>query len=181
VAWFVKYSIVLVSRRKNMGWFAEDVMTSDVLCVLEELDVRDLAMLLLEKNVTGAPVTTKEGKLVGVVSQTDLLRYHVGRESELVVESDFYSAARMEGSHLPQGFQIIDVGSATVADIMTPVIYSVFERSPIEDVARIMREKRVHRVIVEREGRIVGLISALDLIAALFSTPDRLTTGPVSR
>jgi CBS domain-containing protein len=51
------------------------------------------------------------------------------------------------------------------------VIHSVKEKTPIADVARLMREKHVHRVIVERGGKVVGILSALDLIAALFAAP----------
>jgi CBS-domain-containing membrane protein len=154
-----------------MKLLAEDLMTRNVLCVFSGLDLRDLTKLLLDRGVTGAPVTSQDGTLLGVVSQTDLLRYHLSRDAELVLESDFYDTARMEGSHLPRGFQIMDTGTAKVSDVMTPVIYSVKERTPIEDVARLMREKHVHRIIVERGRKAVGLISALDLIAALFATP----------
>jgi CBS domain-containing protein len=154
-----------------MKLMAQDLMTRNVLCVASGLDLRELEKLLLDHGVTGAPVTSEDGTLVGVVSQTDLLRHHSSRDAELVLESDFYGTARMEGSHLPMGFQIADRGTANVSDVMTPVIYSVKERTPIEDVARLMREKRVHRIIVERGGKVVGLLSALDLIAALFAPP----------
>ena len=154
-----------------MKLLAEDLMTRNVLCVHAGLDLRDLMKLFLDGGVTGAPVTSENGKLLGVVSQTDLLRYGVSRDSELVMDSDFYATARMEGSHLPKGFQIVDTGTGTVADVMTPVIYSVKESAPIEDVARLMREKRVHRIIVERGGKVAGLISALDLITALYALP----------
>jgi CBS domain-containing protein len=157
----------------TMNLSAEDLMTRNVLCVFAELDLRDLAKLLLDRGITGAPVTSEDGTLVGVVSQTDLLRYNLSRDSELVMESDFYETARIEGSQLPKGFQILDTRTAKVADVMTPVIYSVKESAPIEDVARLMREKRVHRIIVERARRVVGLISALDLIAALFAAPQQ--------
>jgi CBS domain-containing protein len=61
-----------------------------------------------------------------------------------------------------------------VSDVLTPVVYSVKEKTPIETIARIMRSKRIHRVIVERNHRVVGIISALDLVAVL-------STGAVRR
>lgn len=154
---------------KNL--LAEDLMTRNVLCVYGGLDLRDLMKLFLDRDVTGAPVTSKDGTLLGVVSQTDLLRYDSSRNSELIVESDFYLTARVEGSYLARGYQILDTGTATVKDVMTPAIYTVKESAPIEDVARMMREKRVHRIIVERDRKVVGLISALDLITALYAAP----------
>jgi CBS domain-containing protein len=159
-----------------MKLLAEDLMTRNVLCVLAGLDLRDLAKLLLENEVSGAPVTAADGTLLGVVSQTDLLRHHVTQDAELVLESDFYGTARIEGSHLPRGFQIVDAAAGKVSDVMTPLIHSVKEKTPIADVARLMREKHVHRIIVERGGKVVGLISALDLIAALFAAPKAKRT-----
>jgi CBS domain-containing protein len=154
-----------------MKLLAQDLMTRNVLCVSSGLDLRELEKLLLDHGVTGAPVTSEDGTLLGVVSQTDLLRHHSSQDSELVLESDFYGTARIEGSHLPRGFQIVDRGNARVSDVMTPIIYSVRERTSIADAARLMREKRVHRLIVERGGKVVGLLSALDLVAALFASP----------
>jgi CBS domain-containing protein len=150
---------------------AEDLMTRNVLCVFAGLDLRDFVKLLLDHDMTGAPVTSQDGTLLGVVSQTDLLRHDLSRRSELIVESDFYLTARSEGSYLARGYQLMDTGTATVADVMTPVTYTVKEKAPIEDVARLMREKRVHRIIVERDRKVVGLISALDLITALYAAP----------
>ena len=106
-----------------MGWLAEDIMSPNVLCVLPEMDTRDLMKLLLDRGITGAPVTKEDGTLLGVVSQSDLLRYNIGRDDELVVDSDFYGAARIEGRHLPRGFQIKDANTTTVSDVMTPVVY----------------------------------------------------------
>lgn len=156
-----------------MGWRAEDIMNRQVLCVLEDLDTRELAKLLLERGITGAPVTKPSGELVGVVSQSDLLRDHLNRDDELVVEPDFYGRVRLEGSYLPRGFQIEDVNVATVRDIMTPVVHTVKESTPVEDIARLMRQKQVHRVIVERDGKVVGIVSALDLLAVLSTAKPR--------
>lgn len=156
-----------------MSFCAEDIMTRNVLCVYEDMDLRDLAKLLLEKKITGAPVTARDGRLLGVVSQTDLLRYGLSREEELVVDSGFYHAARMEGRHLPKGFQVGDVNSGTAADVMTPLVHAVKPSTPVEDVARLMRRHHVHRVIVERDERVAGLVSVLDLVAVLSAVPTR--------
>lgn len=158
-----------------MGWLAEDIMNPNVLCVFSDMDLRDLTKVLLEHGITGAPVTMEDGTLRGVVSQSDLLRYSVSRDDELTVESDFYGTARIEGRYLPRGFQIEDVNTAKVADVMTPIVHSVKPSTPVEVVARLMRRKHVHRVIVEKKGKVVGIISALDVLAVLTSasTPPK--------
>ena len=153
-----------------MGWLAEDVMTRNVLCVYSDLELRELAKLLLDKQITGVPVTAKDGRVIGVISQTDLLRYAVTRDEELVMDSDFYGTARLEGSYLPRGFQILDAESNTVGEMMTPVLHTVSEKTKVEAVARLMRKENVHRVIVvDKNDRVCGLISALDLVTVLVS------------
>ena len=150
-----------------MGWLAEDVMNPDVFCVFADLDLRDLTELLLERGYSGAPVTTEDGTLLGIVSQSDLLRNRISRDDELVVEPDSYGTARLEGSYLPRGFQIEDINTGKVADAMTPVVCSVEESTPVEEVARTMRQRHIHRVVVKRAGKVVGIISSLDLLAVL--------------
>ncbi len=143
---------------------AKDIMTPDVICVSREMDLRDLAKLFLEKGITGAPVVDEKGDLAGVISQTDLLYYQLTRDDELVLDSDFYANARVEGRHLPRGFQIEDVNSGKVEDVMTPVVHSVGERAKAVAIARMMNRRHIHRVIVTRGRKVAGIISALDLL-----------------
>lgn len=154
-----------------MGATARDVMSRDVLCVPRDMDLRDLAKLFLEKGFSGAPVIDGAGDLVGVISQTDLLYYHLTRDDELVLPSDFYAAAKMDGRPLPTGFQIEDVNTGTVEDVMTPVVHAVGEGADVASVARMMVGKHIHRVIVRKGRKAVGIISALDVLRAVGSKP----------
>jgi signal-transduction protein with cAMP-binding, CBS, and nucleotidyltransferase domain len=64
----------------------------------------------------------------------------------------------------------------TVSDVMTPVVHSVELSTPVEDVARVMRRKHIHRVIVADKGKVMGIISALDLLAVLSTKPATRST-----
>ena len=160
-----------------MGWLAGDIMKRNVVCVDTDMDLRDVAKLLLEKEITGAPVLDADGSLRGVISQTDLLRYSLSRDDELTLDSDFYRTVRLEGRHLPAGFQIEDVNTGRVSDVMTPVVYSVTEQSPAERVARMMIDKHIHRVIVRKGRKVTGIISALDVLRIL-AKPERPRRSP---
>jgi CBS domain-containing protein len=149
-----------------MGYLARDIMNPKVIAVSTSMDLRDLARLFLEKGITGAPVIDEQGNLAGVISQTDLIHYSLTRPDHLVLESDFYQTARMEGRHVPTGFQIVDTNSGCVADMMTPVVHSVSERASVEAVARMMTRKHIHRVIVRRGRKVAGIISAIDVLRA---------------
>ncbi len=147
-----------------MSYSARDIMIREVICVQQDMDLRDLARLFLEKGITGAPVLDQEGNLAGVISQTDLLYYQLARGDELILESDFYQSVKVEGRHLPAGFQVEDVNVQRVADVMTPVVHSVLETSDVDAVARMMTRKHIHRVIVRRGRKVAGIITALDVL-----------------
>lgn len=87
---------------------AKDVMTGNVIAVPDYFDLRDLGKLLMDNNISGAPVVDRDKNLVGVVSLTDLVLYNLSRDDELGVESDFYHSARMDRQHFQPGFQIED-------------------------------------------------------------------------
>ncbi len=149
-----------------MAAVAAEVMRSNVVSVLTTMDLRDLAKLFLEHGITGAPVVDEDGNLAGVISQTDLIYYNLTRDDELVMDSHFYHAARVEGHHIPSGFQVEDCNTGCVADVMTPVVHSVTETASVDSVARMMTRKHIHRVIVRRGRKVAGIISALDLLRA---------------
>jgi CBS domain-containing protein len=143
---------------------AKDIMVKDVISVPQDMDLRDLARLFLEKGITGAPVVDADGNLAGVISQTDLLYYQLARGDELILESDFYQSVKVEGRHLPAGFQVEDANVQRVADVMTPVVHSVMETAEVDAVARMMTRKHIHRVIVRRGRKVAGIITALDVL-----------------
>jgi len=147
-----------------MKYTARDIMIKDVICVPQDMDLRDLARLFLEKGITGAPVLDGEGNLAGVISQTDLLYYQLTRGDELTLESDFYHTVKVEGRHLPAGFQVEDANVQSVADVMTPVVHSVLETADLEAVARMMTRKHIHRVIVRSGRKVAGIITAIDVL-----------------
>ncbi len=148
-----------------MEYQAKDIMRPDVIAVPASMDLRDLAKMFLEKGITGAPVVDDEGFLAGVISQTDLIYHSLTHGDELVLDSHFYQNARVEGQHIPRGFQIEDFNSGVVADVMTPVVHSVSENASVDSIARIMTRKHIHRVIVRRGRKLSGIISALDVLA----------------
>jgi CBS domain-containing protein len=150
-----------------MSLVARDIMNRDVIAVRDDMDLKDLGRLFLEHGITGAPVVDHEENLVGVISQTDLVYYNMTRGDELVMGSDFYQQARMEGRHIPQGFQIEDSNTASVAEVMTPVVHSVTEKAGLAAVARVMTRNHVHRVVVRRGRKVVGIISALDVLRTM--------------
>lgn len=142
---------------------AGDVMNPRVLTVREDMTVEQLAEFLLENEISGAPVEDLTGRLVGVVSVTDIaaLVSDAGRKG-----TDFFARAWEEDDDVPDEIEVED-GHIHVREIMTPIIYAVPEEMPVSEVAERMVESHIHRLLVTRGEKVVGILSTSDLLGLL--------------
>jgi CBS domain-containing protein len=149
---------------------ARDVMTTDVATVGEDWSLEQLARFLVDRSISGAPVVTPYGKLVGVVSVTDLARAQTGAEAPAEIH-DFFAKSFDSGFSLSpdelQDLHIAKESGRRVRDIMTPAVFEVSEDASIPEIAEMMVRGRIHRVFVLRDRAVAGVVSALDLIKLL--------------
>jgi CBS domain-containing protein len=159
-----------MGRKKSVSRLtAKDVMTTDVLCVHPDWPVEQLADFLVENAISGAPVTNAGGELVGVVSLTDIARSDSQSTDPRAVTRHEYYLQVLEtdfGGEDPGSF-LFEEPHVKIREIMTPVVIDVQEDAPIRDVADRMIRNRVHRLFVTREGKVVGIISALDMLQVI--------------
>jgi CBS-domain-containing membrane protein len=144
-----------------------DLMTRDVAVINSKSDVHELEKLLLEKRVHGLPVVNDDGILVGVISQTDLLAWHYNSG---VDGAAFYDTSRLhvtdEGSMA--GLQLTDIQTASVEEVMSPLVHCIRADLPIAVAASTMVDQRIHRLVVVDDAlRVQGVISALDILQAI--------------
>jgi CBS domain-containing protein len=148
---------------------ASDLMNPGVLTVRDDMTVRELAGFLLANEISGAPVADPEGRLVGVVSMMDIAALASGETRAAGEEgSSFFGPDWEDGwdeedvEELP-----LDQEGLRVADIMNPTIYSVREDAIVSEIASMMLKGHLHRVLVTREDRAVGIITTSDLLGLL--------------
>jgi CBS domain-containing protein len=151
--------------------FARDIMEPHVLTISEDWPIAHLAEFLTENSISGVPVVSEDGKLIGVVSLTDVVRHDSfpSREPAKTVGRGYYQHA-LEKDYTDQDLSSFRFGTddqSHVGDIMTPMIFSVEEDASVKDVAVTMVTGRIHRVLVTRDGELVGIISALDVLRLL--------------
>lgn len=146
---------------------ARDLMTPDVVTVAPNTPVMGVARLLAERHISGVPVTDSDRKILGVVSEGDLIKQVSGRhdESPGFFKSLFADPARMAE-------QYVKSHGRTAADIMTPNPLSVTEETPAGEIAEMLDKQHIRRVFVTRDGRLVGVVSRADLLRALVSPPQ---------
>ena len=150
---------------------AADLMNPRVLTVRQDLTVRELANVLVENEISGAPVEDGSGKLVGVVSLTDIAAALADDEEEDGggERGDFFlSEWAGDGMSREEIEELgLDEAELTVAEIMTPEVFTVREDTPVSEIAEAMIQNHVHRILVTREDRVVGIISTSDLLGLL--------------
>jgi len=148
---------------------AADVMNPRVLTVRHDMTVRELAGFLVENDISGAPVEDGSGKLVGVVSVTDIAEALGEEEEDDEGERSDFFASEWDGGMSREEIEDIPPGATalTAADLMTPDVFTVGEETPVSEIAGAMIANHIHRLLVTREDRVVGIISTSDLLGLL--------------
>ena len=148
---------------------ARDVMNAEILTVTEDMTVHELATFLTDHEISGAPVEDVEGRLIGVVSTTDLARsaFESG-SAEPSDEHPFYHSWAT-ASLDPEDMEELHVEEEgmQVRDIMTPTVFAVEADAPVSHVAGSMLDGHLHRLLVIEGQRVVGIISTSDLLRLL--------------
>jgi CBS domain-containing protein len=159
-----------------MSCLARDVMQSHVITVDPDLPLLDAHRLLVEEEIGGAPVVDETGRLVGVISSSDLLRAEEEeREGSNRAPSYFTDLLEFSAPHPIDSNDLQDrLGQLVVSEAMTPGGVSVAPDTPIDQVAGLMRRHRIHRVLVLEADRLVGIISSFDLLELLEKDSGRL-------
>lgn len=138
-------------------------MVTNLITVTPETSVRQTWETLCEHHISGAPVVDAEQRLVGVVSQTDLVRYAFREMLGEFPERTFYIDTHPLPTHASWELKdsLLDV---SIHEIMRKEVITVEASDPVTAVVALMRVYHIHRVIVVEDSRLVGIVSALDLL-----------------
>src|ERR1700730_15224166 len=151
---------------------AMDVMTSEVITVDENATVPEAAKLLAEHGISAVPVVDKDNRVVGMVSEGDLLH-----RAETATERRRSWWLEMVSSTDKLAGEYIKSHSGKVTDVMTRDVLSVTEETPVADIAILLETNRIKRVPVLRDGKLVGIVSRANLVRALAMTVNEPASG----
>jgi CBS domain-containing protein len=153
-----------------------EVMTRQAVTVGPTTSVRDVAKLLLERRISAVPVVDALGALLGIVSEGDLVRRgDVVRDER----QSWWLQMLAEGEDLAPAFlAYARSGDRPVRDLMTREVVTVEETTPLPEVARLLEERRIKRVPVLRQGKLVGIVSRADLVRALTHGEETAKRSP---
>jgi len=137
-----------------------ELMSSEVVSARPGMTVAEVRSLLAARGISGAPVVDDCGRILGVVSQSDLVR----RSDQATTEGEsgrFFTSVNeyRDLANLPR-----DLSDAPVESVMTKQVYTVPRDSTAAMGASIMRKRKVHRLLVTDRGVLVGVVTSLDLL-----------------
>src|SRR6516165_8507597 len=156
------YSLPQLREERRMR--ARDVMVRAVATTTPETTGEKGARLMINLRISGVPVLDRNGQLAGIVTEGDLLRRaETGTERQRSRWSRWFSAnSRLAAEYIKSH-------ARRVEDVMTREVVSVGELASLDEIAELMETKRIKRVPVVQDGKIVGIVSRADLLQVLAS------------
>jgi len=148
-----------------MTLLVRDIMTHDVFAVAPDTNLTTVARLLSERSISGAPVIDSESRPVGVISRSDLIRPIGKGASDGPGKSIFYLVTNDATVVTSAEVTCTRVGIAS--DVMQRFVLSVTPDRSVMDAVRLMVADEVHRLLVVEEGKLVGILSSMDVMKAL--------------
>jgi len=157
---------------------ARDIMSRNLVTASPEQSLVEVRHTLIESRISGAPVVSG-GKLIGVISRSDLIRIEelVETLDAEVSDNEEWQEDQADGfqhsaPHRFEGFHQ-RLKQLRVKDAMRSQVVSCAPDTPVRELADEMFRQRVHRIVVVENDRPVGIVSALDIVALVAGTTKR--------
>lgn len=144
---------------------ASDIMTTDVITVKKETNLKDLAGLLYRNHINGVPVVDDDGLLIGIICESDLIRKNKKLHIPTVVAIFDWVLYLESPKKIEKEIQRIN--ATTVEDLYIKKVITVDEKTPVDEIATLMEEKKVYTIPVMDGNRLVGIVGQADLIRTL--------------
>ena len=148
---------------------ARDIMTTPVLSVKEDSTIKEVIELLFQNRFSGVPVIDDDEKVIGILSDTDIVRY--SHQVSVIPFADLsgWISPYTEVTDLASLRKGVDLLTSTrAAQVMTKKVYTVTEDTDSGEVARLMNRRNINRVpVIDTEGRLSGIVTRADIVGYL--------------
>jgi CBS domain-containing protein len=151
---------------------ARDIMTQPVITVRPETPVTEVITLLLQHRISGVPVVDAAERVVGIVSEGDLiLRERANRRRTSMA----YLFRQLFMDHAKLADEYRKAHGMVAADVMTREVVTVNPGTPVEEIAHLLAERQIKRVPVVEDDRLVGIVSRADVLRAAARRLEQLS------
>ena len=153
-----------------MNKTAKDIMQTQVVTLSPNDRLHIVQRLFYEEGIHGAPVVDEQGRVMGIITSTDILRAAAEADQVDATEPSYFrddqDLSLFSWRNMPEDFKerLQDV---VVSDFMTEGVVQVAPETPVRDVARTLRENKIHRLLVVDGGALCGIVSTYDLVSLL--------------
>jgi CBS domain-containing protein len=155
---------------------AMDVMTTKVITVTPDTTIRDLARVLCDNAISGVPVVDQDTRVVGIVTEGDLLhRTETATEHHTQRRHSRWLASIASDRELARDY--VKSHGRHVSDVMTHEVIAVEDTTELGEIASIFETKRIKRVPVLHHGALVGIVSRANLVRALAAAETARPSG----
>ena len=145
---------------------AKDIMTKEVITVLEDATIQVVGKLFVEKNISGVPVVDEEGKLKGILSEGDLVYQQKPINPPLFINL-FDSVIQLDRKEFWE--DVNKIAARTAGELMTKTVITADENATVEELAKLMINKKVNRIpIVNAANQVIGLVSRHDVVKGMY-------------
>jgi len=144
---------------------ASDIMTTDVITVRRDTSLKDLARIFYENHINGVPVLDDDDTLIGIICESDLIRKDKKLHIPTVVAIFDWVFYLESPKKIEQEIQRIN--ATTVEDLYTKDVITVGEKTPVDEIATLMEQKKIYSIPVIDGDRLVGIVGKADLIRTL--------------
>jgi CBS domain-containing protein len=148
---------------------ARDVMVSPVITVKPSASVREVAQIFIDKGISAVPVVDDQGKVVGIVSEGDLLH-----RQEAGTERRRSSWLQLLTGKETLAAEYVKAHARMVADVMTRDVITAAPDTPLHEIASTLEKRGIKRVPIVSKGQLVGLVSRANLIQAVAAARKQL-------
>jgi CBS-domain-containing membrane protein len=152
---------------------ARDVMVSPVITVKQSCTVREVAKIFVEQRISGVPVVDDQGKLVGIVSEGDLLHRS---EADTERKRSWWLLALTDDETLAADY--VKAHACRVADVMTRHVVTAAPDTPLREIAALLETNSVKRVPIMENGQLIGIVSRANLVQAVASARTGMDASP---
>jgi CBS domain-containing protein len=152
---------------------AADIMTRNVISAQPETTILEAAQLMLQHRISGLPVLDGDRHVVGMVTEGDFLRRV---ETDTQPQRPRWAQFLLGPGRLADEY--VRTSSRKVEDVMTRQVHTIDESTPLSDVVELMEHRRIKRVPVLRDNKLVGIVSRANLLHALASLAQEVKSTP---
>jgi CBS domain-containing protein len=149
-----------IQREVEEGPVAKDIMSKKVISIPPDITVEAIGRILSDNRISGVPVVDEHNRIIGVVSESDIIFYEIYQEPHLV--------DRLKHVIRPEAHEREAKPGGIASEIMTAPAITAREETPLRELIESITEKKIKRIIIaDDEGHPVGVVSRIDIVKVL--------------